>query len=239
MIALIREHWKKEDYNQFINNLWSDSDSAYRTFQSGLIPECHNMIGIRIPQLRKYAKEIAKGNYTEYFQCCTTETHEEILLEGMVIGLLKLPYDKLIPLIERYIDKIDNWALCDCFCAGLKIVKQHLSSFYFGIQRYLQSDNPWHVRTGLVLLLTYYLNDEYIEKVFTLCDGIHTNHYYVKMAQAWLVSAAYPRFPALTFAYLKRCNLDDWTYHKAIQKIRESFRVKDEDKEFLAGMKRK
>lgn len=238
-MSFTKENWAFSDYEGLIQYLKDIADDTYREFNQKLIPGAENMIGVRIPQLRAVAKEIARGNYKEYLQLCKQQTYEEIMLEGIVIGLSKESYNDFTGLVDGFADKIDNWAVCDCFCGGLKEIKKCRQPFFAYIEKYLCSDNPWHIRLGIVVMLSHYIEEPYISSVLQRCDDISHSHYYVKMAQAWLVSAAYAKFPAITHEYLLRAKLDNWTFNKAIQKIRESYRVSKDVKQCLNNMKRK
>jgi len=106
------------------------------------------------------------------------------------------------------------------------------------IKEYLKSENPWYVRLAIVLLLSYYLDDEYISISLRLTDKVKSDFYYVSMAQAWLVATAFAKNEKVTMAFFEDCTLDDITFNRAIQKSRESFRVSKECKEKLSKMKR-
>lgn len=103
----------------------------------------------------------------------------------------------------------------------------------------LKSKNPWRKRFSIVMLMDYYLSEEYLDEIFDICDTIKDDEYYYKMAVAWLLSMCFVKFRDRTMAYFTNCNLDDFTYNKALQKTRESLRVGKEDKEILKEMKRK
>ncbi|MFW5647387.1 MAG: DNA alkylation repair protein, partial [Acetivibrio ethanolgignens] len=105
---------------------------------------------------------------------------------------------------------------------------------------YLESDREYFIRFGVVMLLDYYVDGEYLEKLYAVFDSIHHEGYYVKMAVAWALSVCYVKFPKETRRYLENNKaLDDFTYNKAIQKTCESYRVEPEEKERLKTMKRK
>ena len=107
------------------------------------------------------------------------------------------------------------------------------------MQEFFQSEKEYDIRFAVVMGLNYYINDEYKERFLLLLDCIHHEGYYVKMAVAWAISMVYVKYPEYIMNYLKDCKLDDFTYNKAIQKIRESLQVSKEEKELLKSMKRK
>lgn len=215
------------------------SDEKYQKFHSNLCPNVDNIMGVRIPVLRKLAKEIAKTeNIEDYLARASNEYYEEIMLQGMVIGLSKMKVEDTILYTKDFVPKINNWAICDVFCAGLKIVKKSPEKFWIFIIEYLNAKDEFAVRFGIVMLLDYYITEEYITKVLEQIDQIKHEGYYVKMAVAWLISIAYIKFPNKTMIYLMENSLDDFTYQKALQKITESYRVSEIEKEKIRKMKK-
>lgn len=236
------ETWTKQDYTALLSYLREHADLEYKQFHSNLVPGYppEKIIGIRLPALRKLARQIAKGNTTSYFSQCKTNYYEEIMLKGMVTGLVKCKtFREFTALTDSFASLVDNWAICDSFCNGLKQTTEFMPEFFEHIQTYLRSENPWHVRVGLIIMLSFYLQEAYIEQVISRTDSIKSDFYYVQMAQAWLLATAYAKFPQQTHAYLEHSNLDDWTYNKTIQKARESNRIDKETKDRLNAMKRK
>lgn len=214
------------------------ADEKYKEFHSGLCPNTNNIIGVRVPILRNYAKEIAKGNFRKYLKEAQDEYYEEIMLQGMVIGLAKMECEERLDYITKFIPKIDNWAICDVTCAGLKFTKKNLEVVWSFLQTYLKSNKEFELRFVIVMLLDFYIIEEYIDKVIQILDSVKHEGYYVKMAIAWTISVSYVKFPNKTMKYLKNNTLDNFTYNKALQKIIESYRVTEEDKKTIRAMKR-
>lgn len=216
-------------------------DEKFKDFTSGLIPGSRTIIGVRIPVLRKIAKEIAKGDWQTYLKEATEDTYEEVAIKGFVIGYVRESLDNLLPYIEEHIEKIDDWSLCDGFCSNLKIVGKYKDEFLQFILPYGKIDDEFKQRVVAVMLMNYYLSDEYIDMSLEVLDSLKNEKHYCKMAIAWAVATAWAKQREKTFCYMQNGNntLDDWTYNKAIQKMLESYRVSDEDKAMLRGMKRK
>lgn len=215
------------------------ADEEYRKFQSKLCPNNDNILGVRLPILRKLAKQIANGNWQEYMKSVQNEYYEEVMLQGMVIGYVKADIEELLSYVREFIPKIDNWAVCDSFCGGLKFTKTNRPRVWNFIQPYLSSTKEFEVRFGIVMLLDFYVDEVYIDRVLEMLDGVNHDGYYVKMAIAWAISICYIKFPEITTKYLKNNKLDDFTYNKALQKIIESLRVDKETKRIIRNMKRK
>lgn len=224
---------------QIREKLFSLADGEYQKFHSGLCPGTDNIIGVRVPVLRNLAKEIAhSGGFLDFLNC-PTAYYEETMLQGMLIGFVK-DFDASVEYTRAFIPKIDNWAVCDVFCAGFKITKKHYDEMLAFIIPYLESEKEFEVRFAVVMLLDFYVTEKYIDEVIALLDGVHHDGYYVKMAVAWALSVCYVKFPDVTMEYLKNADsLDDFTYNKALSKITESLRVSAEDKAVIRAMKRK
>ncbi|GMK41538.1 hypothetical protein PCCS19_45950 [Paenibacillus sp. CCS19] len=223
------------------NQLLEEAEEKYRSFSSSLIPNVDNILGVRIPTLRKIAGQLAKGDWKAYLATASDEYFEEIMLQGLVIGYAKADIEEKLEAIARFIPKINNWSVCDSFCIGLKITQKHKERVWSFIQPYLASDQPYDIRFGVVMLLNYYADDEYMDRVLPLLDRIKQDHYYVKMAVAWAIATCFTNVPDRTMAYLRgdECTLDNWTYNKSLQKITESLRIDAETKQLIRSMKRK
>ncbi len=213
------------------------AEPKYKEFHSKLCPGTNNIIGVTVPNLRKLAKELSK-EYKTNLEKIGNDYYEEIMLQGMIIGLAKMEYEERLEYLTNFIPKINNWAVCDVTCSGLKFIKNNKKNFLEFLKKYLKSEKEFELRFAIVILLDYYIEDDYIDEVLNIIDNISHEGYYVKMAQAWAISICYIKQSKKTMQYLKQSKLDDFTYNKAIQKIRESYRVTDKEKEMLKKMKK-
>lgn len=220
--------------------LFELSDQKYKEFHGGLCPGTENIIGVRVPVLRKYAQELFKQkDWKQTIEEIDNEYYEEIMLQGMLIGQAKNENINIIlKYVEKYVPKIDNWAICDVFCAGLKATKKYKKEMWYFIQKYLKSDKEFEIRFAIVMILDYYIDEEYLKEDFKIFDNIKHEGYYVKMAVAWAISICLIKFYDETIKYLKVTKIDNWTYNKAIQKAIESYRISDEKKDFLKKLKK-
>ena len=218
------------------------ADEKYKEFHKGLCPGTENILGIRVPVLREYAKKLSKEyDIRELLNYIDDEYYEEIMLQGMLIGLEKAKdkdIENILKDIEEFVPKIDNWAVCDTFCAGLKITKKNLDKMWKFLQKYVVSDKEFEIRFGIVMILDYYITEEYLEKNFDIFNHIKSNQYYVQMAVAWAISICLIKFYDRTKEYLEQAKIDKFTYNKAIQKAIESYRISDEQKTELRKMKK-
>lgn len=235
------EKWTDENYQELLSYLKENADEKYKNFHSSLVPNTDksDFLGVRMPILRKIGKEISKGNPKSFLSVSAHRIYEIRMLRGIVAGLIKpQSFDEFTSLCDSYTDEINNWALCDCFCSGLKQTKKFKEEFFEYIEKYLNSNNEWKIRFALVIMLNYYLEDEYIDIVLKRCDEVKNTAYYVSMAQAWLVATALAKCREQTFKYLHDNNLDNVTFNKAIQKSIESYRIDDETKKYIRKLKR-
>lgn len=242
------ETWNKTEYRKFVLYLKEIQDIEYREFHHKLLPGVEDLIGIRTPKMREIAKEIVKGNYEEFLlqsNACykNGETYyEQIVVEGMVIGYSSerkiKEIDKIKNYIRQFAPKINNWATCDIFCSGMKIIKKYPDDFLEFILQYVDKSKEFEVRMGIVLLMDYYLKEKYMDIIFLKCDEVDSKDYYVNMAVAWLISVAFVKFEKKTLRYLEKNQLSKFTYNKALQKIVESNRVSKETKDNIRKMKR-
>lgn len=214
-------------------------DDKYKNFHSNLCPGTENIMGVRIPILRDYAKNLNK-EYTleQILSEVEDEYYEETMLKGISIGLNKNEdIEKILKYVEGFIPAINNWAVCDVFCGGLKITNKNKERVWNFLKKYLQSDKEFEIRFGLVMILGYYIDEEYLSRDFEIFDSITNEGYYVKMAKAWAISIALVKYYDQTLKYLKNTNMDKWTYNKAIQKALESYRITDYQKQYLRELK--
>ncbi|CAH1195632.1 hypothetical protein PAECIP111893_00732 [Paenibacillus plantiphilus] len=215
------------------------ADTDYQKFAAALIPTINNLVGVRLPELRKLAKRIAKDDWRAYLKEADNQYFEETMLQGMVIGYAGADIEESLRCTADFVPKIDNWSVCDCFCIGLKFTKTNKGRVWDFLQPYLKSEQEYELRFGAVMLLNFYIEEEYINEVLELLDRVKHDGYYIKMAVAWAVSICYMKLPEPTMTYLRTCSLDDFTYNKALQKMTESFRVDKETKLLIRSMKRK
>ena len=220
------------------DKLFELSDEKYKTFHSGLCPNTDNIIGVRLPQLRQLAKEITKDDWRYFLSNSKEDYYEEILIKGLVIAYAKCDVEERLKYIKCFVPKIDNWAICDSFCNTLKFVNKNKKIVWEFIQPYLKSDNEFEVRFAVVIILNYYITEDYIDLILETLDKVKHSGYYVKMAVAWAISMCFVEFEGKTMSYLKHNNLDDFTYNKSLQKICESLRIDKNTKELIKSMKR-
>ena len=217
--------------------LFALQDEAYRTFHSALMPTVppETVIGVRVPALRKLAKQLAGTAQAEVFlQSLPHGTYEENNLHAFLIELIR-DYDRALAETEAFLPYINNWATCDCFCP--KVFAKHKKELLVPIRRWLDSGEVYTVRYGMEMLMRYYLEDAfqmvYPEKV----AQIRSEEYYVNMMRAWYFATALAKQYDKILPFIEKQKLDVWTHNKTIQKAIESYRITPEQKEYLRGLK--
>ena len=188
---------------------YSNYMPEYQKFASSLIPGIDNLIGVRIPIIRKLAKKIVKENPIEYLDNAKDKYFEEIMLQALVIGQMKSDIEIVLEQVALFVPKINNWSICDSFCTDLKIIKSNKERVWYFLDGYWQSDNAYDIRFAVVIMLFYYIDNEYLQKLFKVFDDINHSNYYVKMAVAWAVSMCFVKFPVETMNYLKNNKMDN------------------------------
>ena len=230
--------WTAADYRQLTGCLRELADPVYRQFHQKLIPGVEGFLGIRVPVLRAIAREIAKGDREGYFSQVRPDTYEEIMLYGLVIGYIRDDFTAVTRQLDRFVPMIDNWAVCDVCCAGLKIAARRQEEMRAYLQQYLGASEEFRLRFGLVMLMDYYIDQAHIDEVLAIYGAVRHEGYYVKMAVAWGVSVCFVKFRENTLAFLQKGVLEPETYRKALQKILESNRVSGADKELIREMRK-
>lgn len=221
------------------DGLFALKDENYRRFHAKLIPDIpiDNIIGVRTPVLRKYAKEVAKLPEANIFlESLPHSYYEENNLHGALLSLL-YPKDIIafMEQLERFLPYVDNWATCDMLSP--KIFKKHLPYVYERVQKWLQSDAVYTIRFGIVTHLGFYLDNAFEPEMLQLVANVRSEEYYVNMAVAWYFSMALVKQYDATLPYIQNRVLEPWTHNKSIQKAIESRRIPQETKAYLRGLK--
>lgn len=206
------------------------SDDKFKRFSCALLPNAENVLGVRLPELRQIAKEGALKNWKAFFDSLSDDTFEERMLQGMVLGYAKVPFEEIEPYIEKFLPKIDNWSVCDAFCCGIKSIRKSPEAGWKTIRRLSADKREFYARVGIVTAMDHFINETYLNDVFETVQTARGEGYYVRMAQGWAVSVCAAKFPEETYAFLKTAELPPQAFQKSVQKIRESRRISPADK---------
>lgn len=223
-------------------------EEKYRDFSAALIPGIKEgeMLGVRLPALRRYAKELSKGDWRKELSYKEDIYFEETMLRGMILGYACEEIDELFLYLKDFIPQIQNWSVCDSVCNGLKLVNRYPERTWEFLKPYLASKKEYEARFGLIMLLSHFVkmgeekkvprkrkitmedlkkeeeSGRYLEGILKVLDREFTQGYYAQMAAAWLLAELFVVYPVRTLRGLLELRLDVFTRKKAFQKIRES-----------------
>jgi len=222
-----------------IKTLMSYKDDKYAEFTLKLTPGLtrEKIIGVRVPTLRQYGKELVKtGEYKEFIKELPHKYYEENLLHSIILCNLK-DYDEIIDSIEKFMPYIDNWAVSDTISP--KVFSKHKDKLIKKIKQWLKNKDVYSRRVAIDQLMNFYLDDDFKEEYLELPAKIKTEEYYLRMMIAWFYATALAKQYSATIPYLENNILDVYTHNKTIQKAIESFRISDSQKEYLKTLRRK
>ncbi len=218
-------------------NLLELEDAGYREFHLKTCPQAQNVIGVRMPEQRKLAKKIIKGDYWYFLDNFQPHYYEEVLITGIVIATAPMGLSERLGYVAWFIPLINNWAICDCFCASFNFRDEDLPAVWDFITSFTANKAEYALRFMFVMMLDHFLRPEYLDRIFQKLDTVKSDYYYVEMAKAWLVAELFTKFRDQTLDYLLRDQLSPFAHNKAIQKACESRRISDADKQTLWAMK--
>ena len=233
---LKKDVWTKKDYEEYITYLKSLKEESYKEFHQKLTTTKYEILGIRVPLQRKIAKEISKGNAISFLEFSKETYYEEVNIEGFVIASLE--EKDLLKYLDKFVSKIDNWAICDSFCNSVKVISKDREKYISKIKEMLNSSQEFTVRVGLILLLCFYIEPAYLSTIFSLVDNLKKEEYYINMAAAWLLAECYIKYKNETLQFLKNNHISKFVQNKTISKICDSYRVTKEEKEMLKKLRK-
>lgn len=213
--------------------LFEMQDVQYRAFHSKLMPavDAGRIIGVRVPALRAYAKELRNSpEATEFLLDLPHRYYEEDNLHAFLIEGIR-DYDACLAALKVFLPHVDNWATCDMMSP--KALKRDLSRTLVQAREWMQSGHVYTVRYGIGVLMRFFLEDEFDPLHLEWVAALYSEEYYVKMMIAWYFATALAKQYDAALPYIENHRLDDWTHNKTIQKAVESYRITREQKEYL------
>lgn len=218
--------------------LFEMQDLEYLDFHAKLVPtiDRKNIIGVRTPALRKYAKEVAKNPLSkEFISALPHQYYDENNLHGFVIEQIR-DFRECMDAVETFLPYVDNWATCDLLSP--KVLKKHTDELLPFVRKWLASGETYTIRYGINVLMRHFLEENFQPEYLRLAADIKSDEYYVKMVVAWYFATALAKQYDAAVIYLENQLLDAWTHNKTIQKARESYRIASEKKEYLKNLKK-
>ena len=217
--------------------LYDHQDLKYRDFQVKLIPgmEPEKMIGVRTPDLRKIAKQMAKReDIGEFLENLPHEFFDENQVHAFVISELK-DYGRCVQGVERFLPFVDNWATCDQMSP--KVFKKHRPELLDSIKEWIRSEHTYTVRFAVGMLMQHYLDEDFDPEYPEMVAEVQSEEYYIRMMIAWYFATALAKQYEAVLPYIEERRLEPWTHNKTIQKAVESYRITPEQKEYLKSLK--
>ncbi len=223
--------------DDIISELYKKQDIKYRDFQAKLIPSktVEDMIGVRTPELRKYAKELLKReDVGEFLRILPHEFFDEYQLHAFIISGIK-DYDKCMDEVNRFLPYVDNWATCDQLSP--KVFKKNRPELLKQIMKWIKSKETYTVRFGIGMLMEHFLDEDFDIKYPEVVAKVHSEEYYINMMIAWYFATALAKQYDAVIPFIEEKRLDKWTHNKAIQKSVESYRITPKQKDYLKTLK--
>ena len=222
---------------EIVNLLFSKQDIKYRDFQAPLFPNINKerMIGVRTPELKKLAKELYGNELAkEFVETLPHQYFDENQLHAFLISLIK-DYESCLNEVERFLPYIDNWGTCDQLSP--KVFAKHKDELIVSIKKWLKSKHTYTVRFAIGLLLALYLDESFKEEYMELVSQVISEEYYINMMVAWYFATALAKQWNTAIKYIEGKKLSPWVHNKTIQKAVESYRISEEQKVYLKGLK--
>ncbi len=217
--------------------LFQNQDEVYRDFQAKLLPtlDKQTVIGVRTPQLRALAKKLEKEQgCADFLQDLPHRYFEENQLHAFLISEIKA-FDPCMAELERFLPFVDNWATCDQMSPN--IFKKHRPELLEQIMLWLSSEKTYTLRFAIGMLMQHFLDEDFDLAYPRMVSEIRSEEYYVNMMIAWYFATALAKQYASVLTFLENQCLERWTHNKAIQKALESYRISDEQKQYLRTLK--
>lgn len=219
------------------NELFRLQDVAYRDFQAKLIPTvpADTIIGVRTPELRRFAKQMVKKEDIEVFLKLLPHTYfDENQLHCFIVSEIK-DFPSCMTEVERFLPFVDNWATCDQMSP--KVFKKHRQELLPHISQWIASDQTYTVRFAVGMLMEHYLDEDFDIAYLDMASKIRSEEYYINMMTAWYFATALAKQYEAAVPFIEEKRLDAWTHNKAIQKSIESSRIAPEQKAYLRSLK--
>ena len=212
-------------------------DEKYRDFQAKLMPtvEADTVIGVRTPELRKYAKQLVKReDISDFLIDLPHQYFDESQLHAFIISEMK-DYDRCMEEVNHFLPYVDNWATCDQMSP--KVFKKYRKELLNCIRVWIQSDKTYTVRFAIGMLMEHFLEEDFNAEYPEMVAAVRSDEYYVNMMTAWYFATALAKQYEAVVPYIEKQRLDTWTHNKTIQKSIESYRITPEQKEYLKSLK--
>lgn len=228
------------EYAACLSCLHNVAQLDYAAFQKRIASDtAYPILGVRMPVLRKLAKQAAANGWQSFLRTAGFESYEEVMLCGLLIAYAPVELSRKLPVLRQYLPMLDSWALTDSIAPTLTVSFQELELLWQFSQECIADTHTYSVRFGIVLMLRFFLTEDRIPQVAACLTAIDTEEYYIRMAVAWCLAEMAVYDYAIVENILQNNLLDKFTHQKTIQKMRESFRFTKEQKAAIGLLRRK
>ncbi len=223
---------------EIIALLYSLQDDAYAEFQSRLLPTVkrETIIGVRTPDLRKLAKQLAKT--TDAHQFIKQLPHrffDENQLHAFILSEEK-NFIVCITELQDFLPYVDNWATCDQLSP--RCFKKHKNDLLPYIRQWIADTHTYTTRFGIGILMQHFLDEDFKPEYLQWVASVESKEYYIQMMQAWFFATALAKQWDATLSYIEQQRLENFTHNKTIQKAIESYRITPEQKQLLKTLRK-
>ena len=222
---------------EILEKLYAHQDKEYASFQAKLTPNVDKdlFIGVRVPEVRIIAKELKDNpNVDAFYNELPHKYYDENMLHGCLIMQMK-DYDSCIKEVDRFLPYVDNWAVCDIMSP--KCFKKHKEELLIKIKEWCKTKKTYTIRFGIEMLMSHFLDEDFKEEYLNIVTPIKSDEYYVNMMIAWFFATALAKQWDSTIKIIEKKILSSWVHNKTIQKAIESYRITNEQKEYLRKLR--
>lgn len=225
---------------KILSELKELSEDKYQEFSKNLSPGV-NIMGVRLPALRKLSKKLLKeyGSALLLYHLKENSSFEEKFIYAYALASISIPVEKRLSLIRDFLPYLDGWAIVDSFCTMLKDCKAHQDEYFSFIGSLFESNHSFTARFAIVMCNSYFVDERYMNDIFSKLEKADTSSYYVHMAVSWVIASFYCKYKTQTISWLLSSKIEIKTFNKAISKMIESLIPTNEEKAYLKTLKRK
>ena len=227
------------NFKEFHENLISLGEPEYQTIQSNIIPNIskEKIIGIRLPKLIRFAKKNIDEKFKKKFLKHLPHKYlEEDLIHVWLINKME-NYDECIKAVKVFLPYVKNWEISDSFMP--KAFRQNADELIDELEILLKSDSTYTVRFAILMMLKFYLDENYDKKYLQWVADIRSDEYYIEMMAGWFFTEALIKHYDDAIIFLEKRMLYPKIHTKTIQKAVETRRLTDEQKEYLKTLRRR
>lgn len=213
-------------YEDVVRELNANADEKYKNFIAKLVPtiEKDTIIGVRMGDLRRLAREIIKNSNLEIFNGAKFYYREEKLLYALCIFKMSESFDAAMNELDEFLPYINSWEVTDLIAGEIIIDEAHIDKAFQKALSYVHSSDEYTIRLGLVIMNKKYNDDAHIEKILDAIRIIKLDTYYINMAAAWLLCELYFTDKAKVDEFLSSESISMDIKNMTRQKICESLK---------------